>query len=246
MGYHASGVDSVPDHDRWLAGPEAERLNRLVHVKRRSESRLGRWTAKQAVALAIGADLASVDLAGIVIRNAADGAPEVWSGDALAGTPISMTDRADWAVVCVASSPVSLGCDLELVETRSSLFVRDYFTPSEQTWVADRIDQHSLWANLIWSAKESALKVLREGLRRDTRSVEVRFDGEVVGPWRSFTVEETSGDRFTGWWQQFGQFVLTVCADREIDPPEPLTDPPPLLDAVPSHSWMRELPGHAG
>ena len=28
-------------------------------------------------------------------------------------------------------------------------------------------------ANLIWSAKESALKVLRTGLRRDTRSVDV-------------------------------------------------------------------------
>jgi 4'-phosphopantetheinyl transferase len=164
----------------------------------------------------------------------------------LAGTPISMTDRADWAVVCVATDPMSLGCDLELVESRSSLFVRDYFTPSEQSWVAGRMDQHSLWANLIWSAKESALKVLREGLRRDTRSVEVRFNGEVVGPWRSFVVEESDGDRFTGWWRQFDQFVLTVCADREIDPPEPLADPSPLLGAVPSHSWMGRLPGNAG
>ena len=243
VGYHATGIGSVPDHDRWLTGPEADRLNRLVHVKRRSESRLGRWTAKQAVALMIGTDLEPADLAEIVIRNAADGAPEVWSGDDLAGTPISMTDRADWAVTCVATSPVSLGCDLELVEPRSRLFVRDYFTPAEQAWVADRVDEHSLWANLIWSAKESALKVLREGLRRDTRSVEVRFDGNVAGQWRSFVVDEANGDRFTGWWQQFDQFVLTVCADRVIEPPRPLTDPPPLIAAVPSHSWMEDLPG---
>jgi 4'-phosphopantetheinyl transferase len=243
VGYHACGVESVPDHDRWLDGPEAERLNRLVHVKRRSESRLGRWTAKHAVALTVGADREPPDLARIVIRNAVDGAPEVWRGGELAGTPISMTDRADWAVTVVATSPVSLGCDLELVETRSRLFVRDYFTSAEQAWVADRIDQHSLWANLIWSAKESALKVLREGLRRDTRSVEVCFDGEIAGPWRSFVVDDVDGDRFTGWWQQFGQFVLTVCADHPIDPPEALTDPSPLITAVPGHRWMEALPG---
>lgn len=243
VGYHASGLGSVPDHDRWLADPEAERLNRLVHVKRRSESRLGRWTAKQAVALTTGADLEPDDLARIVIRNASDGAPEVWSGDDLAGTPISMTDRADWAVTVVATSPVSLGCDLELVETRSPLFVRDYFTPSEQAWVAERVDEHSLWANLIWSAKESALKVLREGLRRDTRTVEVRFGDDVAGRWSSFAVHQQQGDRFEGWWQQFGPFILTVCADRPIEPPTPLTEPSPLVGAVPSHSWMASLPG---
>lgn len=246
VGYHASGIESVPGHDRWLSAAEAERLSRLVHVKRRSESRLGRWTAKQAVALRTGSGLEPADLARIVIRNAADGAPEVWRGEQLAGTPISMTDRADWAVTVVAGSPVALGCDLELVEPRSRLFVRDYFTPAEQAWVADRIDQHALWANLIWSAKESALKVLREGLRRDTRSVEIRFDGEAVGRWQAFTAHEQNGARFTGWWRQFDQFVLTVCADAVIDPPRPLTDPSPLTEAAPSHSWMDQLPAGRG
>ncbi len=241
VGFHAVGVDSVPAHDAWLSLEEAERLNGLVHVKRRSEARLGRWTAKQAVALITGIELNHRALAEIVIRNAADGAPEVWRGTVPADTPISMTDRADWAVTCVATSPVSLGCDLELVEPRSELFVRDYFTETEQRWVAARRDERALWANLIWSAKESALKVLREGLRRDTRSVEVRFSEQRVNGWQSFDVHDADGTRFVGWWRRFGDFVLTVCADAVIEPPRPLVEPTPLTSAEPSHSWLGDL-----
>ncbi len=177
-----------------------------------------------------------------MIRNAADGAPEVWREGALAGTPISMTDRADWAVSVVATEPVSLGCDLELVETRSDLFVRDYFTEAEQDWVIERRDEHSLWANLTWSAKESALKVLREGLRRDTRSVEVTFGDIEVEGWFSFDVADVGGGHFPGWWQQFGDFVLTVCADAPTRPPRTLLEPAPLVSAEPTHIWMQSLP----
>ena len=67
-----------------------------------------------------------------------------------------------------------VGCDVEIVEPRSAGFVADFLTPAEQEYVASRPDEdrHAA-ANLIWSAKESALKVLRTGLRRDTLSVEV-------------------------------------------------------------------------
>ena len=72
-------------------------------------------------------------------------------------------------------SGAELGCDLEIVEPRSDAFIADYFTAEEQalierTSAADR----SLLLALLWSAKESALKALRAGLRLDTRSVIVR------------------------------------------------------------------------
>ena len=98
----------------------------------------------------------------------------------------SMTDRADQAV-CVVSEPgLGLGVDLELVEPRSQAFVADYLTGAEQRFVGESPDrgEHGLRANLVWCGKESALKVLRTGLRRDTRSVEVSFpDGPPVDGW---------------------------------------------------------------
>ena len=69
----------------------------------------------------------------------------------------------------------AVGCDLELVEPRTPGFVADFLTAAEQQSVASRPDPDAA-ANLIWSAKESALKVLQTGLRRDTRSVEVAVD----------------------------------------------------------------------
>lgn len=52
-------------------------------------------------------------------------------------------------------------------------------TPAEQRRVTESQDA-DLTANLFWSAEESARKVLETGLRRDTRSVEVRLGTEVV------------------------------------------------------------------
>lgn len=94
---------------------------------------------------------------------------------------VSLTDRAGWAVCLVGPegelSGGTLGVDLEAVEPRSRGFVADYLTAYEQAYVSGQGDPGSEgWdaaANLLWSAKESALKVLRVGLRADTRSVEV-------------------------------------------------------------------------
>ncbi len=52
----------------------------------------------------------------------------------------------------------------------SDAFVADYFAPEEQTLIAHSSPaDRELMLALLWSAKESALKALREGLRLDTR-----------------------------------------------------------------------------
>jgi len=89
---------------------------------------------------------------------------------------ISMTDRAGWAVCAIAPPGIEVGVDLELVESRSTLFVQDYFTDAERRVALTGESADPLLTNLIWSAKESALKVLRTGLRRDTRSVEITLE----------------------------------------------------------------------
>ena len=82
-----------------------------------------------------------------------------------AGVEVSLTDRAGWAVCLVWTEPRPVGCDLELAEPRSRAFVRDFFTEAERRAVAGagRAAGPREVANLIWSAKESALKVLQTG-----------------------------------------------------------------------------------
>jgi 4'-phosphopantetheinyl transferase len=230
----------LPAHDQWLAGTEAARLGRLSYTKRREEARLGRWTAKHAVAHAMRLDASEPELLRkLVIRNAGDGAPEVFLGEGRAPLSISMTDRADWAVCAVIGGEHPIGCDLELVEPRSERFVADYFTAAECAMVDAAATDHDLLANLIWSAKESTLKVLRTGLRRDTRSVDVHVDrNERDDGWHGLYATTTEGLTFTGWWRRFGSFVLTYVSTYATMPPESLVDPSPLLHAEPGHSWL--------
>lgn len=149
-----------------------------------------------------------------------------------------MTDRADWSVCIVGDGSASVGCDLELVEPRTALFVGDYFTSAEQRFVAERPEHHDLLANAIWSAKESALKVLRTGLRRDTRSVEVHLELDTDDGWAALEVRSEEGEVYPGWWLRFDQFILTCAATIATDPPASLVDPSPLASAVPTHGWM--------
>jgi 4'-phosphopantetheinyl transferase len=234
-------MDEVPADDAWLRASEAVRLDSMPYTKRRTEARLGRWTAKRAVALVAGIETTSRGMQRVVIRNAADGAPEAFVDDRLAAMTIAMTDRADWAVCAVLENRHRIGCDLELVEPRSTRFVRDYLTAAEQDLVTARADKKDLAANLIWSAKESALKVLRTGLRRDTRSVEVHLDDGTGDDWVSLRVTTAEGRVFPGWWIRFGEFVLTVAAEIEILPPTSFVEPTPLAAATPGHAWMEQM-----
>jgi 4'-phosphopantetheinyl transferase len=155
-----------------------------------------------------------------------------------------MTDRAGWAVCAIAPGGVEVGVDLELVEERTPLFVHDYFTPQEAARAGHGADP--MMSNLIWSAKESALKVLRTGLRRDTRSVEVAVEDATNDGWGRLSV---TGDGivspFTGWWQRYGLFVLTIVADAATAPPASLDSSPGLAGAEPVHSWL-SAPGPIG
>ncbi len=235
----SQGIADVPADDAWLSPREAAWVARMRFPKRRSEFRLGRWTAKKALALHLGRDASAGALPSIEIDRAPDGAPHPLVDGRAAAAFITMTDRADQAVCLVGPPGAALGCDLELVEPRSDAFVADYLTPAEQRSVAEAGAERDLMANLVWCGKESVLKVLRTGLRRDTRSVEVTFpEGRAVDGWAPMSVRAVEGAVFQGWWQRFGAFVLTVAATEPIAPPRPLVDPPGLATAVPAHSWL--------
>jgi len=170
-------ADVPQDHD-WLSANEAARLNGMRFAKRRADWRLGRWTAKRALAAYLNVPFHPQALTDIELRPASSGAPEVFFANKPAAVAVSLSHRAGSALCAVAPSGAALGCDLEIIEPRSDGFVADYFTPEEQALVSEALapDRPPLLA-LLWSAKESALKALRTGLRLDTRCVTVEVSG---------------------------------------------------------------------
>jgi 4'-phosphopantetheinyl transferase len=174
----------VPKDDNWLTLGERARLAKLRFPKRRAEWRLGRWTAKCLIAAYFENEARSssfrsrmpegITTNAIEIRAAADGAPEAFMNDKLIPMTLSISHRDEIGFCVINSCNLAIGCDIEKVKSRSDNFVEDYFTAKEKELIqrAPEKDHHRL-ATLIWSAKESALKALRQGLRLDTRSVVV-------------------------------------------------------------------------
>lgn len=221
VGVLLAGSAEVPEGDAWLHPDERERSERFRFEHRRADFRLGRWTAKRAVAAWLGEPF---DLSRIAFPPDAGGAPVARIDGAPAPVSVSFSHRAGRAACAVASAGVRLGCDLEWIEPRSEAFVRDYFTLPE----IDRVlgapsEDQPLLANLIWSAKESVLKALRTGLREDTRSVEVRPAKREDGWNRLEIYRPVSGETFHGWWRREGGWVLTLAADPAPEVPRGLS-----------------------
>ena len=205
----------VPPGNEWLGGNETVILEGLHFAKRRADWRLGRWTAKCAVAACLNLRLPPAGMAEIEITARPSGAPQVMLASGPAPVEVSLSHRGGVAMCVVAGRDAAIGCDLEVVEAHSAAFLRDYFTGEEQVEIARTPagDQPSLVAAL-WSAKESALKALQEGLRLDTRSASVRLCGwaDEVHGWYPLQVDCEHNERFHGWWQRAGNVVRTVVA----------------------------------
>jgi len=131
---------------------------------------------------------------------------------------LSLSHAWGMGFAAAAVGATRLGCDVEALRPRSDAFVSDYFTAAEAHVVrrSSPSDQ-AAWANLIWSAKESALKALGEGLRLDTRSVQVAMtDDATVDGWRALTVAAPDGTTLGGHWRVTPGFVWTLVADPPV------------------------------
>ena len=244
----AGHEDALPDGLAWLSASERTRFDAMRFTKRRNEFLLRRWVGKRTLAARVGLDPHEASLARIEVLNRVTGAPYVVIEGAVAPWEISLSDRAGCAVAMIGAvdgrSRGALGIDLELVERRSEGFVTDFLTRAEQEWVRGeaardpRLGQDAA-ANLVWSAKESALKVLHLGLRADTRWVEVtlgstaRDDG-----WARFTAVWRGGQVIPGWWRRDGSYLLTVADEVDLDPPRVLPGAVEMGLATPVHSWV--------
>lgn len=215
----------VPATDYWLTSDETDVMSTLQFEKRRSEWRLGRWTAKQALISCMANRGIEVPNQDIEIRSASDGAPDAFIKGNPASLNLSISHREDLGLCAVCARPALLGCDIEIIERRSARFIADYFTTSERNFIhlVDPTD-HDVYTNLIWSAKECALKALREGLRLDTRSVEVSIP-TMPGKqgWFPFSVRYVKNYRtFKGWWRRHGSYLISLASDPPPDVPHTL------------------------
>ncbi|GAA4397762.1 hypothetical protein GCM10023168_03050 [Fodinibacter luteus] len=238
----------LPGGRDWLSSREAARLDSLRFTKRRTEYLLRRWVGKRAVAARAGLAADPGSLARIELLNRMTGAPYVALEGKEAPWEVSLSDRAGCAVAVVGvlgpGGAGTLGIDLEVVEPRSEGFVSDFLTAAEQAWVrgpasSDPFLGRDAAANLVWSAKEAALKVLHLGLRADTRWVEVavRSDARDDG-WARFAATWRGGQVLPGWWRREGDFLLTVAARRDLEPPAVLPGAVDMASATPVHSWV--------
>jgi 4'-phosphopantetheinyl transferase len=229
----------APADDHWLSPEESICLHSLRFAKRRNDWRLGRWTAKRTLVAHLRLPIYIRALVDVEIHAAKSGAPEVFLYGEPADVAISLSHRAGTAL-CTVGPPVSnFGCDLERIEPRSEAFVADYFTAAEQTLIErTNLPDRSLLLALLWSAKESALKALRVGLRLDTRSISVipgagwlhvSSDPE---EWRPLQLQHAPC--FEGWWRAQHDLVRTVVGDPPLCSPFHASKSHPLALAVPS------------
>lgn len=218
----------LPAHDDWLSSDEAVQMGRMRFAKRRADWRLGRWTAKRAAAAYLNLPGDPHALREIEVRPAPSGAPELFLANRPAPVSISISHRAGIAVCAIAMRGVQLGCDLELIEPRDASFVADYFTSEEQDFISHAPEKDRPWLiTLLWSAKESTLKALGEGLRLDTRRLTVTFDAPTEQAsaagglnWHPLQVCYEKGEIFHGWWHSAGQLMRTLVGAPS--PPQPL------------------------
>jgi len=220
--YTIQDRDQVPDSFHWLTRDERARYEAFRFDKRRRDWLSGRWAAK--IALLGVSGLPERDINRFEIASAPNGAPL----PRLDGRPyqarLSLSHSNNRAFCTVSRETTALGCDIELVEPRSEVFVETYFTESERVHVerASPLFRDSL-VTKMWSAKESTLKALRIGLQADTRSVEVVDDGYCAGSdWGIARTIVADAGEFSCLWRLDGQFVLSIVTRGPVETPIPV------------------------
>jgi len=208
---------NLPSEDDWLGPSEALRLKAMHFPKRRADWLLGRWTAKCAVAACLGLSERMEELSRVEVRAAVSGEPEAY----LEGLPlplcISISHRAETALCLVGPAGAKLGCDLELVEERSEAFAEDYFSDDEKALLARSSPSHrDMLLSLLWSAKESVMKALHQGLRLPPRSIRITIapiaDCAESVEWSPLHARYGSDPALCGYWRKSGNLLRTVVA----------------------------------
>lgn len=191
---------------------ELAKWQQMAVAKRRDEWLHGRWTAKRLLT-APGMPWEGEHFANLAIENAPEGAPFVRGAQA-AGC-LSITHSQGMAACAfLPGAGGTVGIDLERIEPREEVFVRDFFTPYEaEVALALMGEARDAQVTLVWSAKEAVLKAWQKGLRLDSRAVEIITEG--IGNWEDWAELKYQAlvdgfPRCRLFWRREGDFMLTL------------------------------------
>ena len=107
--------------------------------------------------------------------------------------------------------------DALLIELDEQMLVMTFDGPER-----DRV------ANLVWTAKEAAAKVRREGLRLDVRRAAVDLPDPAfrAATWRPLCVQWLrEGGQTAGWWRDEPGWVMVIAGDPAPGRPQRLAGP---------------------
>ena len=213
--WHIQDFKNLPKNDNWLSEREKEIQDNMRFAKRRSEWRLGRWVVKNALLRYL-----SIPLSEIEVLSHENGAPKLIIKRKTNKLALSISHRENKAICAFSEHFDFIGCDLEFIEPRSTLFINDYFTPDEINYIDLHTQDKDLLANLIWSAKESVTKVLQSGLNLDTREINVH---RITLPhdqlWGDLEMVLKNKSIFKGSWRTIHPYIITLSADSIFDKP---------------------------
>ncbi|MBI2389075.1 MAG: 4'-phosphopantetheinyl transferase superfamily protein [Deltaproteobacteria bacterium] len=209
IGWLVRSLDDVPPGDGWLSPGERATLAGPRAPKRRADFRLGRFAAR----VALNALSSRLGVRGEwSVRARDDGSPEALLDGAPGPFALSISHSAGRAMAAVVTRDVALGCDVERIEPRDEALVVDFFDKDERARLP-RDGTRDRYVTLVWSAKESALKVLRVGLRADPRALRVTWsDAPRPDGFRPLTVQ-VDGRTLHGVWRVEDEWVQTIAAD---------------------------------
>lgn len=212
-GQKGAGLTRI-DNLEWLSGFEIEQLRKMRFEKRRNEWLHGRKSVKSLLTLGLDG-YRGVSFSRITIANLMDGSPYVLLDGVVQPLSISLSHRQGMAVAAAClDGEIHPGIDLEWIEERDASFYTDYLTPGENVILdAFAVAERAKWGTLIWSAKESMLKALGQGLRVDTRTVQVlRIGNTQDDGWQRMDLQSTgnTGNVWHGYWRQHGNHILTL------------------------------------
>ncbi len=213
---------SLREIPNFLSPLELEKLAGLLVPKRRTEWLHGRRAAKQLL-FNRSPQLAGSDPAKISVLNAPSGAPYFADANGMAlPLALSLSHRAGWVACAVADQPgLSIGIDLECIEPRADNFVETFFTDQEIAFTGSLTGkQRDLWITLVWSLKEAVLKALGQGLRLDTRAVQVQppaILSTIVAGWQpvGVTCAQSAPSHWSAWFMRRDDLLLTLAIREE-------------------------------
>ena len=218
-------ASSVPADTGWLTRSERSRMDAFRFEKRRRDWLLGRWTAKQAMLRMAG--LPGNAARRLEIATAKDGAPEPFLDGRPHRVALSISHSNGRGLCAIGGHGAQIGCDIERIEPRSPEFANTFFTTTERDRIATaQGDIRDLLVTVTWCAKESVLKALRTGLRRDTYGVEVLADvDQGIDNWNRITAATDDAGAFGGWWRSDGDAVVCIVGRNLHDEPVAIDGP---------------------